>query len=205
MTRDEVALAEPPTPQVLAAQFPRRPAHDAPGPWFRAHAADRPGPPDGGAWWYSSVEPPSPPGGRFDLVAPRGTFYAANDIEAAVRERLGVAWGSRRYLPEAQLRQTAVHEVSLPTDADLADTDHPDAAGLVTREIASGAPYTLTSRYPAAFDQAGFAGILSPPRLTPGAGIFAVALYGTAGRPAPPRPARRSRTGAARCGLRSRE
>lgn len=188
MNRDQIQLGEPEDPAVLAAEFPRLGSLGT-APWYRAHSANYPDQPDRGCWWFSSVSPPQSAEGRFDLPHPKGTCYFADDVEAAVRERLGSAWGRHHFLPPISLTDTTVSMID-PTSyvraRDIAHTDHRDAAGFVTREIGGGAPYELTCRHAAAFSRAGFEGIAYRPRFTPG-DVLALALFGNAGRPVPRR------------------
>lgn len=187
MRRDAVHLGEPKPAAELAAGFPR--ATDLNGPWYRAHSDRHLSEPDRGCWWFASYTPPATGSGRFDLASPNGTCYLADDVEAAVRERLGSKWGTRRYLTPVALRGTVVSEVTPGVSvASVADTDNKNAVGFVTRELASGAPYNLTQRHAAAFHAAGFAGLLYRPRFTPGA-VRALAVFGQEGPPNPIRPA----------------
>ncbi|MFT4297318.1 MAG: RES family NAD+ phosphorylase [Micropruina sp.] len=188
--RDAVFLGPPKKPRALAKNFPR--ADGLPlDQWFRAHWDGRPAEPDRGCWWFASFTPPAVGEGRFDLPEPRGTCYFADDIEAAVRERAGRRWGTGRFLPPAALAGTTVSHVDLRPYTDghhVADVDHRDAVGYVTRELYGGARYKLTQRHADAFDKAGFRALRYRPRSTPG-DPAALALFGAAGRPEPPRPA----------------
>ena len=190
MSRDDIQLGEPAEPTLLAAEFPRLRSFGASG-WYRAHSDSYPDQADHGCWWFASVAPAGAPEGRFDLPHPEGTCYVANDVEAAVRERLGTTWGRHRFLPPVSLIGTTVSLVDpsrYVQPSDIADTDHEDAAGFVTREISGGAPYGLTHRHAIAFKAGGFAGIAYRPRFTPG-NARALALFGEAGRPTPERAA----------------
>lgn len=187
MSREDISLGEPHPPAELAAEFPRWAGVDL-SLWYRAHSDGYLGEPDRGCWWFASI----PPGeGRFDLASPEGTCYFADDIEAAVRERLGKVWGSRPILPPVALDGTTVSSVDLRPfckPENIADTQSVDAAGYVTREISAGAGYELTQRHAAAFLAAGFVAVAYAPRFTPGA-VNALALFGTGGRPSPGRDA----------------
>lgn len=188
--RDAVQLGPPRAPAVLAKNFPRAAGMQR-AQWFRAHWDGRASDPDGGCWWFASFAPPAVGEGRFDLPAPRGTCYFADDIEAAVRERVGTRWGRRTYLPPVALSGTTVSRVDLTPyldGNDLAQADHRDATGYITRELYGGAPYPLTQKHAAAFAAAGFAALLYPPRFTLGQ-ARALALFGDAGRPVPARSA----------------
>ncbi|MBB1516519.1 RES family NAD+ phosphorylase [Tessaracoccus sp. MC1679] len=185
MSREDISLGEPHPSTELAADFPRCTGVDL-SRWYRAHSDGYPAEPDRGCWWFASI----PPGdGRFDLAQPEGTCYFADNIEAAVRERLGEVWGTHPILPPVALDGTTVSSVDLRPfcePEDIADTQSVEAAGYVTREISAGAGYGLTQRHAAAFLAAGFSAIAYAPRFTPGA-VNALALFGSEGRPRPSR------------------
>lgn len=187
-SRDEIQLGKPRPVAELVAWYPRWQKIE-PKTWFRAHSNAHHEQSDRGCWWFASCAPDDTGGGRFDLPAPDGTCYLADDVEAAVRERLGPAWGSHPFLPQGALAGTTVSGIELAkylTASTVADTNNPDAAGFTTRELSSGARYSLTRRHAAAFAAAGFTAIRYEPRFTPGA-VQAIALFGEAGRPDPPR------------------
>lgn len=183
--RDQLALRGPADPADLRDGFPR--AKSLAGTWYRAHSSTHPQMKDRGCWWFASYVPPATGGGRFDLPHPNGTCYFADDIEAAVRERLGEPWAAHRYLTPVALAGTTVSQVNVSghvKPGEIADTDHKGAVGYITRELEAAAPYSLSQQHAAAFADAGFEGILYRPRFTPGA-ARALALFGAAGRPQP--------------------
>ena len=69
---------------------------------FRAHLAAR------GPWWFGSDG-----SGRFDLPAPRGACYVAQDPASAVRERVGPVLAAARAVPESLLEDVVVSRLSL--------------------------------------------------------------------------------------------
>lgn len=189
MSRRAVHLGRPREPEQLRAYFPR--AQRLPENWYRAHSDKHISSADRGCWWFSSHVPPGAVEGRFDLPSPYGTCYFADDVEAAVRERLGPVWGSHDFLSSGALVGTTVSIAPLiryVSDDMIADTDTTAAAPYVTRELSTTADYDLTQCHAKAFADAGFAGILYAPRFTPGR-VQALALFGRKGAPKPPRAA----------------
>lgn len=155
------------------------PSHTpGPGTLFRAHtwrAADK----DGGCWFFTSL--PAPPkriGGRFDLLAPRGTCYWASTELAAARERIATPGP---FVAHDVVDGAYVSTVQLDP-GQLADLLHADAARRgVTQELASSTPYELAQRWASAFDAAGFDGIRYQPRFS-SERVEAVACFGVAGK-----------------------
>lgn len=162
MTRQEVALGEPPAE---LADFPSIPLS---GLWFRAHSVSR------GVWWYSSDG-----SGRFDLDAPNGTCYLGSSVGVAVRERLGrrLAAGP---VPAAVADQMLVSRVRLR--ARVADFTGQAAERFgITREIGTITPYDLPRRWAAALHRAGHRGLRYWPRFAVAAEDLSVALFAAAG------------------------
>jgi hypothetical protein len=150
--------------------FPTRHLSDAVD-LFRAHRSDR------GPWWFGHDG-----GGRFDLVAPRGTCYVALDATSAVRERLGPVLGGSRELPATLLEDVVVSRLRLPEPRDVADVQSRRAGGFgVTRELESMVPYAVPQTWARAFDGAALGGVAYGPRFTPG-DATAVGLFGRAGQ-----------------------
>lgn len=166
------------------------PACVAPNECIRAHSADF-----GPAWFASVTSPYSPLGGRFDLLASdddepgcgpvdggQGTLYCANDLEAALRERLGEAFAGRRYLAASELHDSAVSVIYTRESGlgrCLADTFA--ATGILTREISTMPDYAVTRLWALEFHARSFDGLAYEPRSTPGADRAAFALFGPAG------------------------
>ena len=137
LSRSVPGLAAAPADHETLSDFP---GGQARGERFRAHQRGmRP-------WWYASAPSTAAHGGRFDLSEPHGTCYVANDIEAAVRERLGPRTAGRRWIPDGPvLRKTTVSVLDpkdRPTKGRIANTTHSLAAGWVTREISTILSYT---------------------------------------------------------------
>ncbi len=189
-TSRQVTWQGPPRPGDVTEDFPACVAPDA---CLRAHSADY------GPGWFASVDRvDSPLGGRFDLVATvddegsdewtdlgRGTLYCANDLEAALRERLGEAFAGRRFIAASELHDTSVSVVYTAESGlgrCLADTFN--ATGILTREISVMSDYEVTRAWALEFDGWNFDGLAYEPRSTPGVNRIAFALFGPAG-PAP--------------------
>ena len=140
-----------------------------------------------GPWWFASDG-----GGRFDLPAPRGTCYLADDPLVALLEVLG-ALASAPVIEPGVLDGRSVWTLEMPDQCDAADTTTRRARGFgITAELAATARYAVTQRWAAAFAGAGFGGVRYRARHDP-AGGRCLALFGAAGerrrwrrgRPAP--------------------
>jgi hypothetical protein len=133
---------------------------------FRAHAGNlRP-------WWFGNDG-----GGRFDLVAPRGTCYLALDPLSALRERLGPVLGASQLVPASLLESVVVSRLRIVAGCELADIRDRRAATFgVTRELESMVPYAVPQAWARAFDTAGHGGVRYGPRFTPG-DSSAIALF----------------------------
>lgn len=165
MSREELAVAEPPDdPNVLSA-FP---SVALSGLWFRAHSASH------AVWWFSSDA-----SGRFDLAPPHGTCYLGSSVGVAVRERLGrrLAAGP---VPAAVADQMLVSRVRLRAKvADL--TDRAAERFGITREIGTVTPYALPQRWAAALHAAGHRGLRYWPRFAIAPDDLSVALFAAQG------------------------
>lgn len=138
---------------------------------YRIHRATR------GPWWFTSAGY-----GRFDLAAPRGTWYAAHTPQGAFIE----VFGEVTVIPQNDVRAKRLSELVLPRPFRLADVTVPAALGRgVTLELSAGirggAPYAHTQPWAEAFADAGFEGIRYLCRHDPSAGQICYALFGEAG------------------------
>ena len=144
-------------------------------PIFRIHQASH------DAWWFCND-------GfcRFDLMAPLGTCYAAEDpLGAFVETFRDFGAVSER---DVATRKVATLRVGRPLR--LADCTTARARGYgLTAEIHSAPEYDRTRQWAAAFAAAGFEGIRYFARYDPSASLRSLGLFGKAGAH-PGRPAR---------------
>lgn len=143
---------------------------------YRAHTW-RPEAKDGGCWFFSGLPSRHGPGGRFDLVKPRGTCYWATSELGAARERLGRPGD---LIADDEIDGAVVSRSSFDPGglADLTDTDA--ARRGVTAELSAATPYVVTQRWAAAFSHAGFDGVHYRARFSTD-NSRVVALFGQAG------------------------
>jgi RES domain len=164
-SRSRRALSEP--PDHLSA-FPARTIRRTTR-LYRAHTRGH------APWWFTSAGD-----GRFDLPAPDGTCYVADQPVAALRERLGPRVVHSGTVRRSELEKTVVSRLALPSPARVANAAHPDAYQHgCTTEIGTVEDYRLTNRWAIAFWRDGWMGVRYASRLSPGA--VSVALFGTAG------------------------
>lgn len=132
-------------------------------------------------WWFTSTG-----SGRFDLSAPRGTCYAADDTAVAVRERLGRHYAGGGVAPARLVDDTVVTEIT-PRTGRAAELEHPDVADYpVTGELTTMSDYGIPQAWAAAFDEAGFDAIHYRGRLSHSYGVCCWALFDDAGAKAYP-------------------
>ena len=129
-----------------------------------------------GPWWFASDG-----GGRFDLDAPRGTCYLADDAVVALLEVLGAA-ASAPVLAASLFDDRVVWSVALPEQCDAADTTTRRARALRRhRRAGDDRDVPPASRaWAAAFAGAGLGGVRYRARHDPGGGRC-LALFGAAG------------------------
>ena len=139
-------------------------------------------------WWFSSTPPRG--GGRFDLEAPRGTCYVADDLSTAVRERLRETLIAAGVVSGVMADSFVVSLFHPARDYRCAHIGVAKAARFgVTRELGTCTPrhYPLSRAWATGFDQAGYEGIRYGARFAPGP-ANAWALFGPAGKGEPPEP-----------------
>jgi hypothetical protein len=145
-------------------------------PLFRIHRVAH------GPWWFSSGL------NRFDLSAPKGTCYLAEQ-EAGAFVEVFQDWVSS-IVPYAEVEARLISTLTVPRSMILADCTDPASLSFgVTAEIHTIADRTRTQPWAAAFDRAGYAGIRYLIRHDPSQQHFAIALFGSGGVaswPAPP-------------------
>lgn len=137
---------------------------------FRAHAKTH------GPCYFSNTG-----AGRFDLAEKRGTMYAADDAETALRESLGPLATSGKTLAGADADRIVISEIPLPGGR-YADVSAKTAVRFgVLRELATMLLYQIPQAWAARFDAFGFSGIHYPSRFTTEATANAWAVFGSAG------------------------
>lgn len=142
-------------------------------PLYRAHRAGR------SPWWFSSDL-----SGRFDLLQPFGTFYAATDLATALRERFGHDLVGQGVVTFAAAARTQVSALRVPAVRWLANACAVRAADFgMTREIGTCPTYDLPQAWAEALFRTGrHAGIRYQTRFTTGPSPNAVALFDDAGQ-----------------------
>ncbi|WP_169925917.1 RES domain-containing protein [Serinibacter salmoneus] len=125
--------------------------------WFREHGPL-------GPWWFASGT-----GGRFNLDEPRGSLYLASSAEAAARERIGGPLAQAGVVPATLVEDRAVSAIALDASVEAADLTARDALrhGVVCHELCTMTPYDVPRAWAAAFDAAGFGGIVGTIRFSP--------------------------------------
>lgn len=139
-------------------------------------------------WWFASA--PANGGGRFDLDAPLGTCYVADEVEVAVRERLRESLLSCGMVTPLAADSFVISIFSIPTSYRCAHIGVSRAAGFgVTGELATLTPgnYTISRQWAMAFCSSGFEGIRYSARFAPGR-ANSWALFGQAGANQRPQP-----------------
>lgn len=129
-------------------------------------------------WWYSSL----PQGnGRFDLPAPEGTCYLADDLDTALGEKL--LRRPKKLVPSQRLRELFHAFVTVTTAPELADLMAKRAAGWgLNAEIHTCLDYAKPRAWAARLRAAGATGLRFAARSDPALRGRAVALFGAAGR-----------------------
>jgi hypothetical protein len=117
---------------------------------------------------------------RFDLAAPRGTCYLAEEAVGAFVEAFQ-DW-SGTILPAAEVLTRRISTLFVPDAVRLADCTNPRALAFgVTAEIHSSPDRSLTQLWAVAFAEAGFAGVGFFVRHDPAQQRRGIALFGQAG------------------------
>jgi hypothetical protein len=142
--RPTVHLVGPPSPDQLREVFPS--AEYPPGtPVFRSHGHAR------GPWWFSCDG-----GGRFDLPAPHGTCYVAEDEVVTLLE----TWGGMKVVPDYLAQARDASELTVASAVTVADlTSNQAVAFRVTAEIFTTTDYAMTQSWAAALHDAGYDGV----------------------------------------------
>jgi hypothetical protein len=127
-----------------------------------------------GPWWFSHDSPL-----RFDLAAPLGTCYLAEQDLGAFVEALQNAGA---LIPRAEIDARSISTLSVPTAVTLADCTNPRARAFgITAEIHSSVDRAMTRAWAAAFERHGFGGVRYLVRHDPSQSFVAIALFSDAG------------------------
>ena len=130
-----------------------------------------------GTWWYSS-RPDG--GGRFDLPAPEGTCYLADDLDAALGEKL--LRRPKKLVPAERLRELLHSRITLLRPLVLANLTSPRTTGFgVNAEIHATLDYAKPWAWAERLHGAGHRGLRYAARSDPGVAARCVALFGSAG------------------------
>lgn len=132
-------------------------------------------------WWYSSRRrADTSGGGRFDLPAPEGTCYLADDLDATLGEKL--LRRPKKIVPAQRLRELWHATVTVSDAPELADLTAKSATGWgINGEIHVTVDYAKPRAWAARLRAAGAAGLRHAVRSDPALKARAVALFGTAG------------------------
>jgi len=192
--RNSLALRAPDETGLDFTRFPRKTMRVG-SEWYRQHQ-DRPKP-DRGAWYFASYPPGDEGGGRFDLPDPDGTCYLATTEAGAVNELVGPDCADRGWVDTDLIAGRVLSRLRLSEDVKVADITSPRATHFrATNELPATERYDLTQAWADTLHRAGFGGVHTMLRFTPGP-TRGLALFGAAGTPDPaplgdanPRPVR---------------
>jgi hypothetical protein len=134
-----------------------------------------------GPWWFGS-RTANPDPGRFDLEAPHGTCYFADDPVGALIEKLAEPDDVSPVVTVETVHRLHVHSGRLRHPAAVADAT--DRRSRLPKELGTVTPYTLPWAWADALHADGRAGIVAWLRLDPAASR-GIAVFGPAGVPAP--------------------
>jgi hypothetical protein len=136
-------------------------------PLFRIHRDGRE------PWWFSSDGL-----GRFDLVAPNGTCYLAEDPLGAFVE----VFRTTAAIPEVEIAARGLSTLHVPRSLVLADCTARRARAFgITAAVHSTQDYQQTQPWAEAFARAGFAGVRYLLSHDPAQRLAGIALFGPAG------------------------
>ena len=166
--REAVSLGWPPSDPAALGDFPRDPLAPGRSLW-RVVRKGR------GPWWFGSSGH-----GRFDLPAPEGTCYLADDELSALLEAIGPD-RSAGAVSNQFLDVRGIRRLHVPTEKTLADLTSRRCAGFgLTLEVHTLVPYDRPRAWAASLRRTGVDGLLYHVRHDPGAGK-GVALFGRQG------------------------
>lgn len=130
-----------------------------------------------GTWWFSS-RPDG--GGRFDLPAPEGTCYLADDLETALGEKL--LRRPKKLVPAERLRELVHSEIRVVKPLVVANLTSTRATAYgVNAEIHTTLDYRKTQAWAHKLRKAGARGLRYAARSDPSLEERCVALFGGSG------------------------
>jgi len=130
-----------------------------------------------GTWWFASAPGG---GGRFDLPVPDGTCYLADDLEAALGEKL--LRRPKKLVPAERLRELLHSRITLQAPLELANLTSTRATGFgVNAEVHTILDYGKPRAWAERLRQAGARGLRYAARSDPALRARCVALFGGAG------------------------
>lgn len=135
-----------------------------------------------GVWWFASLadDGGGTGGGRFDLPAPEGTCYLADDLEGALGEKL--LRRPKRLIPEQRLRELRHGRVRVRRAPELADLTAKRVTGWgINAEIHTTLDYGKPRAWAERLRARGAKGLRYAVRSDPTLAGRAVALFGAAG------------------------
>ena len=134
-----------------------------------------------GPWWFASGTG-APDEGRFDLRAPSGTCYVAEQAYGAFLEAFQDWIDVSIPIPYATVQRRRVSTLHLPAAVRLADCTAEAARSFgVTSEMHTSKERALTQEWAAAFFRAGFDGIRYFASNDPSMSQVSLALFSDAG------------------------
>lgn len=141
-------------------------------PLFRIHRHGR------DPWWFSHDG-----SGRFDLAAPRGTCYLAEDALGAFVE----VFRTTAAVPDAEIAARRVSVLHVPETLVVADCTARRARAFgITAAIHASEDYRRTQAWARALAEAGFGGVRYLVSHDPAQRLVGIALFGRAGAAAWP-------------------
>jgi hypothetical protein len=167
--QNPVPIPEPPESDHAVAGFPSFDLEPDADIW-RVVRTDR------SSWWFGNNRK-----NRFDLPAPKGTCYTAEDRWGAVAESIVAPGQHDGVVAEQFVLDRRITRLSVPTTHRLADTTDRSALGYgLTNELGVVHDRSRTQAWAATFHNAGFEGIRNLLRADPGRST-GQALFGEAG------------------------
>lgn len=129
-------------------------------------------------WWFSSRTGREEEAGRFDLEAPRGTCYWADDLMGALFERLTDLDDLEAMVPTSLIGSLRVWEHAPPPPPEAADTTA--KKGGLPKELGTGTDYGPSWAWADKLDEVNRMAVIAWSRIAPHA-TRTVAVFGPEG------------------------